>query len=255
MGFKDLRIKLTHEKAYIYENCDDVPYSEENEIINVCDICLMKDKDLNKNCDVVATIGVSEKTMGDFVEKLNVCILSDYKYRQMFFQELDDNFCLDMDIYEGEKKIGNVSFNRIFVESAQDIGIWLDNEAPNSMKIGTYIYKNDFKIVEGRYVGIIDELILDKKYIKEGWADCAIYMIYSLILAWGFKIYYLYTQPKSSVREEYMEDVIATSNLKTYLSLGFEIVNNYKSILRKDMWHETKDRLEFDDGMEKIYLP
>lgn len=255
MDLKDLKIKLTHSKTYECEDYENLNYEVEEELIEVCKICLLEDEDVLPIYDNVATIDIHNKIDNVPDKKLNICILSNYEDRKIFFEDLEDNFCLDMDIYDGEEKIGNVSFNRLFVEGAQDIGIWLDNEAPNSMKIGTHICKKDFEIVEGRYVGIIDELIIDREYFKEGFADCVIYMIYSLILAWGFKIYYLYTQPKSSIHGEYLEDIIASSNLNAYASLGFEIVDKANYIMKKDVWHELQGRMDFDEGMEDVYLP
>lgn len=162
-----------------------------------------------------------------------------------------------MQIYNKDKVIGRVSLNRIFVEDIEGVGIWVDEEAPNSMQISSQICKKDFKNVEGRFIGIIDELIFnDDKY--EDLAQYIISMVYGLIynLNCNFKIYYLYTQPKSANKNKYNQGIIDKDNLIAYEQLGFKVVDEDRSILRHNIWRTNKSRKKFNmRELEEIYLP
>lgn len=243
MNLEDIKIKLFH-SAYnddIDEEVDYVPYS----------IGFTKGTNVNPNQKIIEIVQLvdEQREEGSIYA---IFLEADYMSVDKFWDTIGDNFCEDLVIFHKDNRIGRVSLNRIFVEEIEAIGVWMDNEAPNSMEIGTQIYE-DFSVVEGRYIGILDELILDKG--NEELHEVIIAAMYSFIRYLGFKMYYLYTQPKSCVETEYLEDVMSIEAIDVYSSLGFEMVDEDRIVMCKDLWHEDRNRKKINESMKKIYFP
>lgn len=253
MNLEDIKLKLHHNHiATNYRNEED--YEEID--MTVATVHFLKSENIKSNYDEVLCYNLINNKLG-LNGDYSVCVESSYAEMEAFFNDIEFNFCTGMKIYNKDKVIGSVSFSRIFVEDIESLSIWIDSYIPNSMQINTQIGKKDFKNVEGRFIGIIDDLVFsDDKYTDL--SQYIIPMIYGFIynLNCNFGIYYLYTQPKSANCSKYRIDEIDFNNLDAYMTLGFKIVDEERSILRHNIWSSNRKRRKFDiKEFEEIYLP
>lgn len=199
-------------------------------------IRFIKDRDFNEK-EYTKLKSIMIPTVKSTRNGWNICEeIKGFKNIESFYENLDQNFCKDMSIIYDNKYIGSVSFNRIFVNSFEELDCWLDNEAPNSMNIGHYIKNKDLKKVEARYIGIVDEIKISEEFNSESLHMCIIEAINHLLDNHEFGLYYLYTIPKSSNIIEYQKNTISDAATKTYKEYGFKIVDEKELIMRKNMW-------------------
>lgn len=171
---------------------------------------------------------------------------------ERFLNEAGDDFCWDLDVLYDDKSIGTISFNRLFVQDLDSIFIYLDNEAPNSLALATYLQHHAFEDVEGRYIGLIDELVLPQSYHElTEW-------VASLLLAFLYeandvlKLFNLYTFPKSSVARQHFKDMISSTLMAHYQAHGFELVDAKHVLLEWNIWRTVPSRAVLTDDYLKV---
>lgn len=253
LSLEDIKLKINHNHiATNYHNEED--YDEID--MTVATVHFLKSENVKSNYDEVLCYNIINDEFG-LNGDYSVCVESGYAEMDAFFNDIEFNFCTDVKIYNKDEVIGNVSFNRIFVEDVESLSIWVDSYAPNSMQISTQIGRKDFKNVEGRFIGIIDELVFNNdKYTNL--AQYIIPMIYGFVynLNCNLGLYYLYTQAKSANQSKYSIDEIDFNNLDAYITLGFKVVDEERNILRHNIWSENRERRKFDiKEFEEIYSP
>lgn len=141
-----------------------------------------------------------------------------------YLQELGDDFCWDLVVYQGEVSIGTVSFNRLFVETLENLVVYLDNEAPNSLVLGNHLQSEAFEQVQGRYIGLLDELILEKAY--EAQAEWVASLMVSFLREANqiLKLYRVYALPKFPQQDAYLKGVASSQLWRHYECHGFKHV-------------------------------
>lgn len=149
---------------------------------------------------------------------------------------LGSNFTSNINITYDGKRIGHACITRIFVDSLGTILSWLDNECPNSMELVKYIEKKDYKKVEARYIGLIDELMIDTEYYSEDLVKAVINSISSLFDYYKLGMYYIYTIPKDTDSSKYIKNIKSELTEKEYKKHGFKVVDKELNILRKSNW-------------------
>lgn len=171
---------------------------------------------------------------------------------ERFLNEAGDDFCWDLDVMYDDQPIGTVSFNRLFVRDLDSMFIYLDNEAPNSLALATYFQHQAFEDVEGRYIGLIDELALPQSYHElTEW-------VASLLLAFLYeandvlKLFNLYTFPKSSVARQHFKDMISSTLMAHYQAHGFELVDAKHVLLEWNIWRTVPSRAVLTDDYLKV---
>ena len=161
---------------------------------------------------------------------------------ERFLNETGDDFCWDLDVMYDNQPIGTISFNRLFVRDLDSMFIYLDNEAPNSLALATYFQHQAFEEVEGRYIGLIDELVLPQSYQElTEW-------VASLLLAFLYeanhelKLFNVYTIPKSSNARAYAQEIISSTLMAHYQAHGFELVDIKHTLLEWNIWRTVPSR-------------
>ena len=181
-------------------------------------------------------------------------IQCDTLFLERFLKEVGNNFCLDLTVLYNKQSIGHLSFNRLFVRDLESLTIYLDNEAPNSLALATYLNHQGFEQVEARYIGLIDELRLDESYqVLAPW-------VASLLLTFLYtnsdelNLFNLYTIPKSSHDREYLKGVISRPLKEHYEQHGFEVIDSKSQLMKWCIWHETPNRSLVEDNYLKRLL-
>lgn len=197
---------------------------------------------------------VAEITESASKKVYNICLSEDFDSVNYILHNSGDYFCSYFGIYYDNKEIGSFCLSRIFVDDYESISVWLDNECPNSMEIGSYVCNDVFELLEGRYIGIIDELILNSDNINNETLSIILNLIYLYIKHLNLNMYHIYTQPKSVTNKEYLHGEISTFVAETYLKLGLYSVNTKNKIMYLDSWH-LKNRRNLSGILKQVYLP
>lgn len=193
--------------------------------------------------DKIFYFTVKDRTI-EFVGDYQICLEYNKGDVSKFYSNLPLNFTKDITIYEKDKKIGKLSFSRIFMNYTQDIiNEWELNESINIIK---HICKNDFSKVEGRFVGLLNEFELyvdiNDKYKNLPKYIFFITNIFIQYINSKLNIYSLYTDCKMKINGETSN---STELAKIYQKLEYQEVDNFNHIYSKDIWHKDMFRNMF----------
>lgn len=241
MNLTDLRLVFNY--AYFDEKEDD------DKDINVCNVFIEHTNEAKaKNRHIVHSFGIED---GEPNKLTPYCICLEWNSQNLsiFREQIDFNVCLDFEFYDADRKIGGACLNRIFVDDSQTVFMCIDGDAPNSMDICNHILKKDFSNAEGRFIGIIDELLFDDDYIATLAPTSGLDMLICLLNHLGLNVYYLYTQPKHVRNVDYLNEVISAVMEYSYKAHRFKTVDKEKCIMRKVYKQRAKelDSLNYTD--------
>lgn len=160
----------------------------------------------------------------------------DYYLLKEQIDEYGGNFCFDLTIYSGDKKIGAISLTRVFVDNKSDVIGFIDCESPQSLDIAHYICNTDFDKVYDSYVAIYDCFVLDEEYQGIGLEKEILCILDSFLIECEFDISRIYIKAVSISYNEYSKNTKSEKMLEILKDNEYQLVDNDNLIMYSDCW-------------------